>query len=103
MLLLGLLGELDTSGDLRLSSSSVSYCSQQTWLVKGSIKRNIAGPETSDVDEDWYRAVTKACALTRDIEMLPLKDLTNALDLSGGQKQRVVGHPDFSNLPRNAL
>ncbi|KAK1245968.1 hypothetical protein MKX07_005037 [Trichoderma sp. CBMAI-0711] len=90
MLLLGLLGELDTSGDLRLSSSSVSYCSQQTWLVKDSIKRNVVGPETSDVDEDWYKTVTKACALTRDIEMLPLKDLTNALNLSGGQKQRVA-------------
>ncbi|KAH0494604.1 hypothetical protein TgHK011_001220 [Trichoderma gracile] len=90
MLLLGLLGELDTSGDLRLSSSSVSYCSQQTWLVKDSIKRNVVGPETSDADEDWYKTVTKACALTRDIEMLPLKDLTNALNLSGGQKQRVA-------------
>lgn len=91
MLLLGILGELDSSGDLRHSSSSVSYCSQQTWLIRDSIKRNIVGPVTCDVDEDWYRTVTEACALMRDFEILPSGDLTNALNLSGGQKKRVVG------------
>ncbi|KAL7941848.1 P-loop containing nucleoside triphosphate hydrolase protein [Trichoderma barbatum] len=90
MLLLGILGELEATGDLQGSLSGVSYCSQQTWLIKSSIKQNIAGPEVIDIDDKWYHTVVDACALTRDFQQLPLGDNTNALTLSGGQKQRVA-------------
>lgn len=90
MLLLGILGELEATGDLQGSLAGASYCSQQTWLIKASIKQNITGPEGGDVDDDWYHTVVEACALTRDFQQLPLGDNSNALTLSGGQKQRVV-------------
>ncbi|UKZ72509.1 hypothetical protein TrVFT333_000139 [Trichoderma virens FT-333] len=90
MLLLGILGEMQATGELQGSLAGASYCSQQTWLTKASIKQNIAGPECGIVDDDWYHTVVVACALTRDFQELPLGDNTNALTLSGGQKQRVA-------------
>lgn len=90
MLLLGMLGELQATGDLQGSLPDASYCSQQTWLIKASIRQNIAGPEGNNIDDDWYHTVIEACALARDFQQLPFGDNTNALTLSGGQKQRVV-------------
>jgi ABC-type transport system involved in cytochrome bd biosynthesis fused ATPase/permease subunit len=95
MLLLGILGELEATGDLQVSLGGASFCSQETWLIQASIKQNIIGPEGGNVDDDWYQTVVEACALTRDFQQLSLGDSTNALTLSGGQKQRVVGF----NLP----
>lgn len=91
MLLLGILGELEAIGDLQVSLGSVSFCSQETWLVQASIRQNIIGPKGGGFHNDWYQTIVEACALTRDFEQLTLGDSTNALTLSGGQKQRVVG------------
>lgn len=69
----------------------VAYCAQQAWLVNGTIKQNILF--ASPVDEKRYNAVLRACALERDLEILPAGDQTpvgeKGISLSGGQKQRI--------------
>ena len=70
---------------------SVAYCAQEAWLVNATVKENIIF--ASPVDEKRYRAVLKACALERDIEILDAGDQTlvgeKGISLSGGQKQRI--------------
>ncbi|EHK26512.1 uncharacterized protein TRIVIDRAFT_20223, partial [Trichoderma virens Gv29-8] len=94
MLLLGLMGELHESGNLKLPSSGIAFCSQATWLVNTTIKRNITGPEDQELDSEWYETVVRACALERDLQQLRDGDESivgsKGLTLSGGQKQRVA-------------
>ncbi|KAK4076388.1 hypothetical protein Trihar35433_2948 [Trichoderma harzianum] len=94
MLLLGLMGELHASGSLKLPSSGVAFCSQATWLVNTTIKKNITGPEDQEIDSEWYETVIRACALERDLQQLRDGDESivgsKGLTLSGGQKQRVA-------------
>ncbi|KAL6806010.1 P-loop containing nucleoside triphosphate hydrolase protein [Trichoderma sp. SZMC 28012] len=94
MLLLGLMGELHASGSLKLPSSGIAFCSQATWLVNTTIKKNITGPEDQEMDSDWYETVIRACALERDLQQLRDGDESivgsKGLTLSGGQKQRVA-------------
>ncbi|KAJ4864305.1 ABC transporter domain-containing protein [Trichoderma breve] len=94
MLLLGLMGELHASGNLKLPSSGIAFCSQATWLVNTTIKQNITGPEDQDIDSEWYETVIRACALERDLQQLRDGDESivgsKGLTLSGGQKQRVA-------------
>ncbi|KAJ5906589.1 ABC transporter 7 [Penicillium subrubescens] len=70
---------------------SVAYCAQEAWLVNATVKENIIF--ASPYDEKRYRAVLKACALERDIEILDAGDQTlvgeKGISLSGGQKQRI--------------
>lgn len=70
---------------------SVAYCAQEAWLVNDTVKENIIF--ASPYDEKRYRAVLKACALERDIEILDAGDQTlvgeKGIGLSGGQKQRI--------------
>jgi ABC-type multidrug transport system fused ATPase/permease subunit len=70
---------------------SVAYCAQEAWLVNATVKENIIF--ASPLDEKRYRAVLKACALERDIEILDAGDKTlvgeKGISLSGGQKQRI--------------
>lgn len=94
MLLLGLMGELHASGNLKLPSSGIAFCSQSTWLVNTTIKKNITGPEDQEFDSEWYKTVVRVCALERDLQQLRDGDESivgsKGLTLSGGQKQRVV-------------
>ncbi|PTB57418.1 hypothetical protein M431DRAFT_77311 [Trichoderma harzianum CBS 226.95] len=94
MLLLGLMGELHASGSLKLPSSGIAFCSQATWLVNTTIKKNITGPEDQEIDSEWYETVIRACALERDLQQLRDGDESivgsKGLTLSGGQKQRVA-------------
>ncbi|KAJ6155535.1 hypothetical protein N7470_006101 [Penicillium chermesinum] len=70
---------------------SIAYCAQEAWLVNDNVKENIIF--ASPYDEKRYRAVLKACALERDIEILDAGDQTlvgeKGISLSGGQKQRI--------------
>ncbi|KAK9869795.1 hypothetical protein WA026_003526 [Henosepilachna vigintioctopunctata] len=69
----------------------ISYASQEPWLFKGSIRQNILFGQSMDLDK--YRHVVKVCALQKDFEMLPFKDMTvvgeKGVMLSGGQKARI--------------
>ncbi|CCG81763.1 ATP-dependent bile acid permease [Taphrina deformans PYCC 5710] len=70
---------------------AVAYCAQTAWLLNDTIRNNILFSEK--YDEKRYTAVVKACALTRDLDILEHGDETEigekGITLSGGQKQRV--------------
>lgn len=92
-LLQALLGELHTTGSLKRScKGGIAYCGQSPWLVNLTIRQNILGQ--SQMENDWYDTVIRACALDRDFADLPSGDLsvigTKGISLSGGQRHRVV-------------
>lgn len=73
-------------------AGSVAFVSQPPWIEDRTIKENICFGY--NFDEERYRTVLNACALTPDLESLSNGDLTAAgtggSSLSGGQKWRVA-------------
>lgn len=69
----------------------IAYVSQTAWIQTGSIRENILFG--SPVDPNRYKEVLRKCSLIKDLETLPVGDLTEigerGVTLSGGQKQRV--------------
>lgn len=67
-------------------SDSVAYCAQSAWLLNDTIRNNILF--AASYDRARYDAVIKACALTRDLEILDHGDATEigekGITLSGG-------------------
>jgi len=70
----------------------VSYAMQQPWMQQATIKDNIVCCEPWN--EERYKQVISACALTTDLSIMPLGDATpvaeKGISLSGGQRQRVA-------------
>lgn len=94
-LLKAMLGEIGCrTGSVSVRSTSISYCSQASFILNDTVKKNICGPCDLDIDEDWYQAVIKACDLMVDVERWSEKGNTvvgsKGLKLSGGQRQRLV-------------
>ncbi|KAL7855414.1 hypothetical protein AOLI_G00190180 [Acnodon oligacanthus] len=90
-LISALLGEMhNLSGSINVKGS-VAYVPQQAWIQNATLKDNILFG--SDLNEDRFQSVVKACALEQDLELLPGGVLTEigekGINLSGGQKQRV--------------
>ncbi|CAG0884515.1 unnamed protein product [Darwinula stevensoni] len=90
-LIQALLGELPLeSGELKVTGN-VGYTGQQPWVFAGSIRQNITFGKP--FDEKLFRRVVHACALQKDLALLPFKEKTlvgdRGLTLSGGQKARV--------------
>ncbi|XP_073318323.1 ATP-binding cassette sub-family C member 4-like [Pagrus major] len=90
-LLSSILGELpDEKGVLKVKGQ-LTYAAQQPWVFPGTIRSNILFGK--ELNPQKYERVIKACALKRDMELLPDGDLTLIGDrgatLSGGQKARV--------------
>ncbi|XP_074312621.1 ABC transporter C family member 3-like [Silene latifolia] len=90
-LLTCILGEVPKiSGILRLSGST-AYVSQSPWIQSGKIVDNILFGQ--EMDAVKYDRVLEACALKKDLEILPFEDHTvigeRGINLSGGQKQRI--------------
>ncbi len=93
----GLAGEVPLAeGEMFVRYPDMAFCEQTTWLASTSIRDNIIGG-TPVLDEEWYAAVVRACALEADLEMLPQGNSTlvgsKGVKLSGGQKQRIVSGP----------
>uniref|UniRef100_H3CYA8 Cystic fibrosis transmembrane conductance regulator n=1 Tax=Tetraodon nigroviridis TaxID=99883 RepID=H3CYA8_TETNG len=90
-LLSSILGELPKEKGVLTVSGELSYASQQPWVYPGTIRSNILFGKKMEPQK--YDRVIKACALKRDLELLPDGDLTLIGDrgatLSGGQKARV--------------
>lgn len=90
-LIQAILGELPIEGGHIQVNGTISYAAQEPWLFSGSIRQNILFGEP--MEKERYRAVIKACSLTRDIELWSEGDKTivgeRGMSLSGGQKARI--------------
>ncbi|TFY64349.1 hypothetical protein EVJ58_g2686 [Rhodofomes roseus] len=96
-LLAALLGEMHCiSGRVILNKAGhqVAYCAQNPWLEHATIRDNIIFGAAYGYDERRYRAVTEACALTRDLDIFEAGDMTEigekGITLSGGQRARIA-------------
>ncbi|KAJ8389751.1 hypothetical protein AAFF_G00114570 [Aldrovandia affinis] len=90
-LLSTILGELPAEKGVVKVRGDLTYASQQPWVFPGTIRSNILFGK--ELHPQKYEKVLRACALVRDMELLPDGDLTVIGDrgatLSGGQKARV--------------
>lgn len=72
--------------------SSIAYVDQVPWIENATLKDNILFG--LPLDEDRYGQTIEACALKKDLEMLPNGDESElgpkGINLSGGQKWRVA-------------
>lgn len=90
-ILMSIMGELPIiSGNLTLYGR-VSYASQEPWIFSGTLEENILFG--SEYDDKRFEDVIQACALYRDLELLPNGKKTlvgeRGISISGGQKARV--------------
>lgn len=90
-LLSSVLGEVSkVTGSVKVSGKK-AYVAQSPWIQSGTIEENILFGE--DMDRVRYEKVLEACALKKDLEILPFVDQTvigeRGINLSGGQKQRL--------------
>jgi ATP-binding cassette, subfamily C (CFTR/MRP), member 1 len=93
LLLQALIGEMRLeTGTSDLPKAGVAFCAQSSWLRNATIRENILGETTFDVE--WYSKVTWACALDQDFRELNRGDFTSVgskgISLSGGQKNRIA-------------
>ncbi|XP_029302439.1 multidrug resistance-associated protein 4-like isoform X1 [Cottoperca gobio] len=90
-LLSTILGELPYEKGVLKVKGQLTYAAQQPWVFPGTIRSNILFGK--ELNSQKYERVLRACALKRDLELLPDGDLTPIGDrgatLSGGQKARV--------------
>uniref|UniRef100_A0A668A6A6 ATP-binding cassette, sub-family C (CFTR/MRP), member 3 n=1 Tax=Myripristis murdjan TaxID=586833 RepID=A0A668A6A6_9TELE len=90
-LISALLGDMEKlEGDVSVRGS-VAYVPQQAWIQNATVRDNILFGKP--YNEQKYRCVLEACALTPDMQVLPGGDMTEigekGINLSGGQRQRV--------------
>ena len=96
-LLLALMGEISpvrgTMRSLRRLPVAVAWVPQNPWIFNASLRENILLGRRWE--EERYRQVCEACALSEDLLLLPKGDLTRigerGVNLSGGQKVRWEG------------
>ncbi|XP_012616557.1 cystic fibrosis transmembrane conductance regulator [Microcebus murinus] len=90
-LLMMIMGELEPSEGKIKHSGRISFCSQFSWIMPGTIKENIIFGVS--YDEYRYRSVIKACQLEEDIAKFAEKDNIvlgeGGITLSGGQRARI--------------
>ncbi|XP_062317275.1 cystic fibrosis transmembrane conductance regulator [Osmerus eperlanus] len=90
-LLMMILGELVPSEGKIRHSGRISFSSQTSWIMPGTIRDNILFGLV--YDEYRYTSVVKACQLEEDLALLPEKDKTSLVEggvtLSGGQRARI--------------
>ncbi|KAF2068549.1 hypothetical protein CYY_010126, partial [Polysphondylium violaceum] len=86
-----LIGELYKVDGQVTRPNSISYTTQQAFLVNATLRENILFGKP--YDKERYANVIYACSLNTDLVQLPGKDLTEigdkGINLSGGQKQRI--------------
>ena len=81
-----------SKGSIQVECNQIAYCAQIPWLQNISIRDNIFGPNPND--DLWLATVIRACALEKDLSLLPNGDRTlvgsGGVALSGGQRHRIV-------------
>ncbi|XP_068134048.1 ATP-binding cassette sub-family C member 9 isoform X2 [Hyperolius riggenbachi] len=82
---------LSPEDDESKNRNSVAYAGQKPWLLNATVEENITFG--SPFNKQRYKAVTDACSLQPDIDLLPFGDQTEigerGINLSGGQRQRI--------------
>ncbi|XP_072253083.1 ATP-binding cassette sub-family C member 4-like [Leuresthes tenuis] len=90
-LLSAILGELSQESGVVKVKGELTYTSQQPWILAGTVRSNILFGK--ELNPKKYERVLRACALKRDMDLLPGGDMAMVGDrganLSGGQKARV--------------
>ncbi|KAJ2720276.1 hypothetical protein GGI07_004714, partial [Coemansia sp. Benny D115] len=91
-LLLGICSQMPiTSGDGYIHGK-IGYVSQKPYIMDDSFHENVL--MGAEYDEELYKQVIEASALTEDVDQLIDGDLTeigaNGINLSGGQKVRLA-------------
>ncbi|KAJ3254040.1 Multidrug resistance-associated protein 9 [Boothiomyces macroporosus] len=91
-LLNGLIGEaLLVEGTCKIQGS-ISYCSQEPWILTGSIEKNIIF--NNQFDQEKLDRVIAQCGMEEDLKLLPNGIHTeigeSGVNLSGGQKARLA-------------
>lgn len=86
-----LLGDIiKEKGDVTVKGR-IAYVPQVPWIMNATVKENILFGFKED--PDFYVKVLDACALTKDLDVLPNGDLTQVgekgISMSGGQKARL--------------
>eukprot|EP01080_Neovahlkampfia_damariscottae_P012239 gene12239-5825_t len=70
---------------------SISYCSQDYWILNRTIRENIVLDKP--FDEEKYETILEVCGLMSDLSNMPNGDRTelgtNGFNISGGQKARI--------------
>lgn len=77
--------------DRNLLANGFAYAAQDTWIQATTIRDNILFGQS--FDDEKYKNVIYACALSEDLQLLPKNDETpvgeSGVTLSGGQKARL--------------
>ncbi|KAK7893416.1 hypothetical protein WMY93_022568 [Mugilogobius chulae] len=73
-LLSSILGELSSEHGVMEVKGQLTYASQQPWVFPGTIRSNILFGK--ELNPQKYERVLRACALKRDLQLLPDGDLT---------------------------
>jgi len=86
-----ILGELPSLEGRSVVKGRIAYCSQEPWIITGSIRQNILCGAKMDLER--YHEVIQITALEQDLDQLPKGDHSIigevGISLSGGQKARV--------------
>jgi ATP-binding cassette subfamily C (CFTR/MRP) protein 1 len=90
-LLSAMVGDMRRTSGRVATAAKIAYCPQYAWIQNTTLRENIVFGR--EFNPEWYEAVIDACALQRDIDMLPDGDKTEigerGITVSGGQKQRI--------------
>ena len=77
-----------TTGRVELRGR-VALCSQQPWLISGTLKENVIFGHPYDDKKFWH--TLQVCGLMADLDQLPAAEETGigekGINISGGQKQ----------------
>lgn len=90
-LMQALMGEMEKLSGSIAMHGRLCYVPQQPWMQNNTVRQNITFGK--QFNEYFYARVLDACALERDLQILPNGDSTEigekGINLSGGQKARI--------------
>lgn len=90
-LISSMLGQMEKMQGRVTITGTVAFVPQTPWIQNATLRDNILF--NLPCEPDRYQKVLDACALTRDLSILPAGDMTEigekGINLSGGQKARV--------------
>ena len=69
-----ILRELPPSAGEVIVHGKMAYTSQEPWVFGSTVRENILFGK--EYDPEWFKKVVEACALKRDLELLPFGEYT---------------------------